>query len=264
MNRRKPSHHSQSTKKVTKVQRKVSKGNEKHDKGGKTPVSKKSVIAPKQFFKSISNQTAERSSTSTVQQYKPGDHLFTLQSVTEKNLQFSDEDDLDHAARNDDGNISDDIEENDDPGNNGGRDFTLSPNLDTDFNFDQNKENNSPSVATFTHNQVTPVLESRSMSNITGNIGQQGGQASTSLQPTSFDVLTLLQQQQAMLQQVIDEQAAFRSKMNETETRIIAVENLLKDSCSSSSSSGTPKRTKHRILRDLSVSLEMFFVYFVY
>ena len=134
MNRRKPSHHSQSTKKFTKVQRKVSKGNKKHDKGRKTPVSKKSVIAPKQFFKSIGNQTAEESSTSTVQQYKPGDHLFTLQSVTEKNLQFSDEDDLDHAARNDDGNISDDIEENDDPGNNGGRDFTLSPNLDTDFN----------------------------------------------------------------------------------------------------------------------------------
>ena len=61
-----------------------------------------------------------------------------------------------------------------------------------------------------------------------------------------------------MLQQVIDEQAAFRSKMNETETRIIAVENLLKDSCSSSSSSGTPKQTKQRILRDLSVSLQIF------
>ena len=96
------------------------------------------------------------------------------------------------------------------------------------------------------------------MSNITGNIGQQGGQASTSLQPTSFDILTLLQQQQAMLQQVIDKQAAFRSKMSETETRKIAVGNLLKDSCSSSSSSGTPKQTKHQNLRDLSVSLEFF------
>ena len=193
MNRQKPSHHSQLTKKVTKVQRKVLKGNEKHDKRGRTLVSKKSAIVPKQFFKSIGNQTAEKSSTSTVQQYKPGDHLFKLQSVTENILQFSDEDDLDHAARNDDGNISDDIEENNDPGNNGGRDFTLSPHLDTDFNFYQNKENNSPSVATCACNRVTPVLESRSMSNITGNIGQQGGQASTSLQQTSFDVLTLLQ-----------------------------------------------------------------------
>ena len=136
MNRQKPSHHSQSTKKVTKVQRKVSKGNEKHDKGGRTPVSKNFVIVPKQFFKSIGDQTAEKSSTSTVQQYKPGDHLFTPQSVTEKILQFSD-DDLDHPARNDDGNISDDIEEHDDPGNNGGGDFTLSPHLDT--NFDQKK-----------------------------------------------------------------------------------------------------------------------------
>ena len=108
-----------------------------------------------------------------MQQYKPGDHLFTLQSVTESILQFSDEDDLDHAARNDDGKISDDIEENSDAGNNGGGDFTLSPHLDTDFSFDQNKENNSPSVATCTCNQVTPVLESKSMSNITGNIGQE-------------------------------------------------------------------------------------------
>ena len=41
-----------------------------------------------------------------MQQYKSGDHLLTLQSVTEKILQFSDEDDLDHAAINNDGIIS--------------------------------------------------------------------------------------------------------------------------------------------------------------
>lgn len=66
--------------------------------------------------------------------------------------------------------------------------------------------------------------------------------------------MTLLQQQQAMLQKLIDQHSAFSSKMDETETRIAAVERLVRESSSSSSSSTTPKRTKQRLLRDLSVS----------
>ena len=259
MIKQKPKQLCQSSK---KVQKKALKSNEKQGKKGeRTPISKKSVIAPKQFFKETDH--AERRSTSVVKQYKPGDHLFSLQSVTDKI--FSDEDDdLPHSpaplshSRNI-GDFTPSICDDDDGDMNNddiGEDFALSPLA---ANSDVDKENNLP-IASRNDNPVRAVLPRQSSSSAVTLQSLSDRQADTSTdlpQPSSTDIMSLLQQQRAMLQQVIDEQAAFKSKMTEAETRIIAVENLLKESSSSSSSSsGTPQRTKQRILRDLSVSLK--------
>ena len=242
----KPRQLSQQNKKTTKVQSKVSKSKKKY--GERTPVSKKHAITPKRFFKvSLEKHHAEKQSTSAVEnysQYKPGDHLFTLESVnTEQIFQFSDEE---NSWQDPDEN--DDISADDDDDD--GEVFTLT----TDFLPDWGKENN-PSVA-----NCGPVAGPS-----TSVVALSQGKADTSLQPSSFDIMTLLQQQQAMLQQMIDQQTAFSSKIDETETRITAVERWIKESSSSSSSSSTPKQTKQRILRDLSVSLfsEIFCLFFV-
>ena len=55
-----------------------------------------------------------------------------------------------------------------------------------------------------------------------------------------------------MLQHLIDQQKAFTPKMDETDSRLTAVENLTKED-SLSSNSSMPEREKQRIAKDLMV-----------
>ena len=66
------------------------------------------------------------------------------------------------------------------------------------------------------------------------------------------DIMLLLQQQQTMLQHSIDQQKIFTSKMDVTDSRLTAVENLMKED-SLWSNSSMPERGKQRIARDFMV-----------
>ena len=112
----------------------------------------------------------------------------------------------------------------------------LNPNDDS-FNF----ENISPS-------SFTETSTNHSMPSFLGSHGNS-------------DIITMLQQQQAMLQQVVNGQKAFELRQNQLEEKVQTLQSQIdKPSSSTTSSSSSDGKRKRVVTRTLSVCLLNYFV----
>ena len=169
-------------------------------------------------------------SKSTKTCYEPGDDLFTRIEKTSET--FSDE------------SLCSDGTENKD---------------DTTLDSGEQKENEYVAATATTENSVFTPIVNTSPPLYNSTLLTHLSRAYSNLH--SPDIVPLLQQQQALLQQLITQQELFRVKQHEfatklenTEDRLGAVEIIVQEKNSSSSQD----RGKNRIARDLSVSITVY------